>query len=64
MAQLAGYKDISHLLQDESMMRRLTCKRRGKNHFFPLSDWLCDEHGEVLVDFVLRQVGMKHLQLA
>jgi hypothetical protein len=58
--RLQKYKSISEFVGDEKVMNTIMSEKEGKNHFFPLSYWLCGDEGKPIVDIVLRQDHWDH----
>lgn len=54
-AVLQRYPDFISFLKDEAIAKRALSINRGKEHFFPLTYWLCDAKQRPIVDLVIRQ---------
>lgn len=54
-AVLQRYPDFTSFLEDEAITKRALSINRGKEHFFPLTYWLCDAKHRPIVDLVIRQ---------
>lgn len=54
-ALLQRYPDFTSFLADEAIAKRALSINRGKEHFFPLTYWLCDAKHRPIVDLVIRQ---------
>lgn len=53
--RLRQYTSLRALLTDAPVVRELLDRHKGKEHFFPMTYWLCDDARRPLVDVVLRQ---------
>lgn len=53
--QYKTFDSVNNVLSDESTMKRLLSLTSGRELFFPMSYWLCDDSNHSIVDFVFRQ---------
>lgn len=53
--RLQKYPTLAAFLQDEKIVKRAQSINQGKEHFFPLSYWLCNMNDQPIVDMVIRQ---------